>query len=394
MRHDFLDQLERQLVDATERGAKRRRFWHGRLRLRVPTFAGVAVAVTAVTATALAAGLGVLPAGHAKHTVKPSTPAVRSLTSAGPVPAEFSPDSFTAISEFTWWLLGTSPCEGHLCTTVVRTQDGGRSFTRIAAPSVGYGYQVRFADARDGYVFGDQLWTTHDGGASWRRVRLGGEVVDVAASGPYVYAIVWQDGQTGRLMRSQVDGDHWTTLRGAGYAYTGLWAQGSDVLLDSGSRPGLGGQLRISYDDGARFVTYNPPSAGPCQFQEAPPEVIWSQCGRPPGGEAPGGGIWRSTDAGAAFGAAAGEGIDNPDAVFSGASPTVAVLGYQQLYRTTDGGVTYSEVPTPKGVRWWDYLGFTDSTHGVALGTFRGGNRLYYTIDGGASYHYVPIDPT
>jgi hypothetical protein len=51
-------------------------------------------------------------------------------------------------------------------------------------------------------------------------------------------------------------------------------------------------------------------------------------------------------------------------------------------------------VPAPKGVRWWDFLGFTDPTHGVALGTFHGGNRLYYTINAGASYHYVPIAPT
>jgi len=43
----------------------------------------------------------------------------------------------------------------------------------------------------------------------------------------------------------------------------------------------------------------------------------------------------------------------------------------------------------------WTYLGFTDATHGVALGNFGTGghqdSRLYYTTDGGASYHYVPV---
>ncbi len=45
----------------------------------------------------------------------------------------------------------------------------------------------------------------------------------------------------------------------------------------------------------------------------------------------------------------------------------------------------------------WTYLGFSDPTHGVAIGNFGTGGhqdlRLYYTIDGGASYHFVPIGP-
>jgi hypothetical protein len=42
-------------------------------------------------------------------------------------------------------------------------------------------------------------------------------------------------------------------------------------------------------------------------------------------------------------------------------------------------------------VRGASNVGFTDPTHGVAIG-FTGSNwRLYYTIDGGVSYHLVPI---
>ena len=66
------------------------------------------------------------------------------------------------------------------------------------------------------------------------------------------------------------------------------------------------------------------------------------------------------------------------------------------LFRTTDGGASWSRVAAPSA--GWTYLGFTDATHGVALGNFGTGgrqdSRLYYTTDGGASYHYVPIGPT
>jgi hypothetical protein len=69
------------------------------------------------------------------------------------------------------------------------------------------------------------------------------------------------------------------------------------------------------------------------------------------------------------------------------------VVGYQQLYRTANGGASYQPVG-PAGITW-QYLGFTDATHGVALG-YAGSNapsheRLYYTTDGGATYHLVPM---
>ena len=49
----------------------------------------------------------------------------------------------------------------------------------------------------------------------------------------------------------------------------------------------------------------------------------------------------------------------------------------------------------PSGVAQWAYLGFTDPTHGVALGYLGqlapANERLYYTTDGGQSYHLVAL---
>ena len=81
---------------------------------------------------------------------------------------------------------------------------------------------------------------------------------------------------------------------------------------------------------------------------------------------------------------------------FAAATGSVAVAsGQGPLYRTTDGGASWKPVDAPSAA--WSYLGFTDATHGVAIGDFGGGDhqqwRLYYTINGGKSYHLVSIGP-
>lgn len=73
-----------------------------------------------------------------------------------------------------------SPCDGFGTATVVRTLDGGRSFTR-ATPFHGYAPRaVSFVDARRGWLLTGGhagsasavnmgvLWTTSDGGRHWR----------------------------------------------------------------------------------------------------------------------------------------------------------------------------------------------------------------------------------
>jgi hypothetical protein len=115
MSNDFFEEIERQLVVATESGLRRRRWrwpWMTRMRLpwRAPTV-GVAVGVGAALAASAIAATLTLPASHPKAEVAFVGP--RSFTTAGAVPAGFQPQSFTAISEFTWWLLGTAPCGSH-----------------------------------------------------------------------------------------------------------------------------------------------------------------------------------------------------------------------------------------------------------------------------------------
>jgi photosystem II stability/assembly factor-like uncharacterized protein len=306
---------------------------------------------------------------------------------AGPVPPGFGAESFTAIGTNTWWLLGSAPCSSPPCTSILRTDDGGNSFVGTPAPRTTQVSQLRFANAADGFAYDTQLWVTHDAGASWHQVHLGGTVTEVATAGGFAYAIVrYGHKGAGRLERAPLGSDTWTTLTGAGSAYAGLWAQGPDVLVGSGG----GATLAVSRNAGVSFLQRPSPSKGlPCTFQEPATGVVWAHCAT--GTESA---TWRSTDSGAHFTPVQGQPSAPNSAAFAAASAATAVLGAGKLYRTTDAGGHFSVASGTQAVTAWQYLGFTDATHGVAIGYVGASptpdsERLYITTDGGATYRLV-----
>lgn len=412
---DYLQQLEDQLVEMTERGVHRR----PRPRLDAVALVAAVLVVAAVAVTVATIGKNAhrsTPASHRPptHTVRhhhqrgtshtpksatvtgPVTTPAGSPPVGGPAPAGFGAQSFTAISELNWWMLGDAPCSSPPCTSIVRTTDGGRTFVGIPAPrpqdpaGSDRVSQLRFADPRDGFAYGPGLWVTHDGGAHWQS-QSNGRINELAIGGGYVYAIEVTNQSTGagQLLRSPIgDTRSWQNLTAAGNAYAGLWVHGSDVLLED--QTGSGQQFEISHDSGTTFTRYPVPPSVACQFEEPEPPVIWAHC-------ATGmmSGTWRSTDGGQHFARMTGTPELPNSAAFGSASTTTAVVGFQQLYRTTDGGASWTKSTGPVGISAWQYIGFTDPTHGVALGYVgslsSSNERLYYTTDGGASYHLVSV---
>ena len=392
---DFLEAVEEQLVAATEHGVRRRRWrWPWLMRVRLPLRAptvGIAAGVAAALAASAIAATLTLPTSTPKahSTARSAWVGARSYTTAGAVPAGFQPTSFTAISEFTWWMLGTAPCgTTGTCTTIVETTDGGRTFMRIAAPPTAHVSNIRFADANDGYAFGPQLWTTHDGGKTWSEADLGAG--ELAIADGYAYAVASLGGPVQTLMRTPVGADSWTVAPGlagrsqsANQPVGALWVEGDTVIIQAGSR------LLISNDQGVTFSRKRGvQNAGQCSY-DGGQLALWALCST---GMAPDE-ILLSSDEGNTFTAAA-QVPDGPINSFAAATGSVAVAsGQGPLYRTTNGGASWKPVDAPAAN--WTYLGFTDATHGVAIGAFGSGNqqdyRLYYTIDAGRSYHLVSI---
>ena len=396
MSMDFLEAVEEQLVAATERGIRRRRWrWPWLMRVKVPLRApsvGIAAGIgTALAASAIAATVAIPTSKPKAHAVaRAGWMGPRSYTTGGAVPAGFQPQSFTAISEYSWWLLGTAPCGTGTCTAIVQTTDGGRTFTRIPAPPTTHITNVRFADSSDGYAFGPQLWTTHDGGRTWSEPSLGASQLAIADG--YVYAVATLGGPVATLMRSQVGFDSWTVAPGlagrqelANQPVGALWVQGPTVIIQAGAR------LLISGDQGAHFSRRRGvQGAGDCSY-DGGPGALWALCST---GMAPDE-VLLSHDLGRTFRAAA-QVPNGPINSFAAASGSVAVAsGQGPLYRTSNGGRTWKPADAPSG--GWTYLGFTDRTHGVAIGDFGSGGhqqfQLYYTINAGRSYHLVSFGP-
>jgi hypothetical protein len=312
------------------------------------------------------------------------------------VPAGFRPLSFTAVSERDFWLLGTVPCDGHRCTSIVRTTDGGRSFTVLTAPTLpssGNTPVLRFADHTDGFAFvpwSGWFFSTHDGGVTWKRLNLGRILGFATGAGKVVVAT------SGRLESSAVFADAWRS-RSLPFPSDGsaldlearqarLWLLGTR----RGSVPSHDVLARSS-DAGRTFVT----GVGPCvpglggELAPTSGDTVWAVC--PTGMSA---GAWRSTDGGVHF-----TRLRTPQLVNSSqlapASASIAVLDRgvaARLLRTTDGGATWKPPSTPGGGTNVFWVGFTDARVGAALVQTTGtSSALWRTTDGGATWATVRI---
>jgi hypothetical protein len=324
-----------------------------------------------------------------------------------PLPARFVPVALSALDDRDFFLLGTLPCSAGRCYVIERTADGGRSFTRLTAPrrlpTEGTSPTLRFADARDGFVwvpFGwGAFWSTHDGGATWRQLASP-DVVSFTTTAAKAYAVVARCTPKAcsdyRFARGPASTSRWAE---SPLPFTpdgpvlDLAARGQDVWLlgtPGSTRYPRHDVLAHSTDSGRTFVT----GAGPCfpglggDLEPSSPRVIWAVC--PTGLMA---GALRSTDGAVIFTPLRTPPLVNA-ARLAPASDKTAVLAAngagRPLYRTTDGGTTWTSTATPgKDDVWYDVV-FTDPHVGDAL--VQVGARaaaVWRTTDGGTAWSKI-----
>jgi hypothetical protein len=355
-----------------------------------------------------------------------TTTTAAAAASGGPVPAGFDPVSFTAISADEYWLLGDAPCSNPVCTSIVRTTDGGAHFVGVPAPaaaldvgsgssgSVGRVNTLRFADHSDGYAFdtnpGGAFWDTHDGGGHWSEPAFmaGKDLLAFGTGAGYAFALASKcdNGTCSKVVleRSPVGSDQWTALTvpvpsGVDGPVT-MTVHGSDLWFSLTTPESRANQLLVAgTGSGSDFTTYKSPCypglAGTVQASSS--DVLWAVC--PTGMMA---GAFRSTDGGAHWQALSATGELENSAVLVPASDTVAVLessSQSQLLRTTDGGASWKSVSSPGGSGLYlSWAGFTDESTGSALLSETNApanwpwpngpspEQLWRTTDGGATW--------
>lgn len=211
----------------------------------------------------------------------------------------FSPVSVTFVSPVTGWVLGTATCASGRCLELRETTDSGRSWSarplppalaraadrkvdgNVAVGAPGGSLNVRFADLRDGWIYGNLhatgnsgldeplLWATHDGGRLWRAqgpAVLGKQssILDLEASSGRVHLMVLGSKPSVAVESSPVSGDEWRSsssvafgLPAGGGELSGMFVlQGARGWLVEGNDRGTTGGAQLV--DG-RWVRWAPP---------------------------------------------------------------------------------------------------------------------------------------
>jgi hypothetical protein len=317
------------------------------------------------------------------------------------VPAGFSAVSYTAVSADEFWLLGAAPCGWLLCTSILRTTDGGAHFVSIAAPPAPLAFatrsgtpgvidSLRFADPLDGYALDVQpgvtggAWITHDGGQRWRAFNIG-QIVSFDVTAGEAYAVVSDCAATSCsppvLKRSVATSDVWSTtpLLGATGGTASVTAQGDDVWVNADS----GGPHKLLFHSTDRGATFSIGSS-PCTpglggtIQAVSPSVIWAVC--PTGMMA---GAARSSDGGVTFrGLATDEMTNSAQLAAADATTAIVVTAESPTMRRTTDGVTFQPSFTAPDSTGWLYVGFTTPRVGVALSWAPASSAPFQTTTG------------
>jgi hypothetical protein len=353
----------------------------------------------------------------------PTTPAGAStvtVPSGGPVPIGFAATSVTFVSPEEAFVLGTAPCAKAPCTSILRTRDRGASWRGLPAPVVPLAAQpgvvagpavwgIRFANPSDGFVFGNGLWETTDGGERWTpAVSPAGPIESLEVIDGQVLAITatcspnFGCDQTGTLMRRPLAGGAWTVVsRVSGRGPIATQARVAAMLDGDG--------VIVTINGGISTVTH----AGPCNTAgiEEPdslavtgPNGLAMLCGGDGAAGSVDKTVFVSDDLGAHWtkaGSPASGG--DPEELSAGSTSQLvasAASGASMLYYSADGGAQWSTVYYEgDGGLGFNDLGFTTPADGVvvygpALSDSNAESRpgwLLLTSNGGASWHPVPV---
>ena len=384
--------------------------------------AGGGGAASSPSASATAGGATSASASASAASSAASTPATITSTltapAGGPVPSGFAATSVTFVSPEEAFVLGTAPCAKAPCTSIVRTLDRGASWRGLPAPVVPLGSEqadptgpavwgIRFANPEDGFVFGNGLWETSDGGERWTSAASpGGSVESLEVIDDQVLALTavcTANGgcaQTGTLVRRPLAGGTWREV--ARVTDPGAIATQARVaaVLD-------GTSVIVTTNGGLSTVTHAAPCAtvgvsAPAAVAVTGPDGLALECA---GGAAAGSvekTVYVSDDLGAHWKEAGSPGRGgDPDGLSAGSTAQLvagAASGASILYYSGDGGAQWSTAfYAGDGGLGFNDLGFTTATDGVVVyGPVQSDNnaegrpgRLLLTSNGGASWQTV-----
>ena len=394
--------------------------------MAIPRSRAFAFAATLLAAIVISVGCGGHPTSNgqtsATPTTAPTSASPAASSSAGPsataqpalpaAPAGFRASSVTFVSSDEAFCLGTAP--GH-ATLVVRTLDRGQTWVRLAAPVAPLGspgssaasavWGTRFASASQGFVFGDRLWQSGDGGRHWALAGTpAGQILSLAAIDGQVLALVAKGSGPARLLRRPLAGGPWTQI--ASVKTADAFDPTDLIATQAGTAAVLSGTSVLVTTNGGLSVTSRATPSAPgfqpdCVAVTSSHALALLLVGQGAAGSTEKL-VYTSTDSGLHWAKAGTPSNEGDPVTLAGGSPTDLVLatasGASWLDRSSDGGHSWATVLTyGDGGEGWADLGFTTTTNAVVVHgpADSAGNsdgrpaRLLLSANGGATWQPV-----
>jgi len=388
----------------------------GLLIIALAAGCGTTQAPSAARAPARSAAWSPSASGPAPRAPATAAPVGITQPSGGPVPAGFRAASVTFVSTREGFVLGLAACQHAPCTSIVRTLDRGVSWRGLPAPVVPLGepytstgpavWGIRFATPEHGFVFGNGLWVSTDGGEHWSAAAYpGGAILSLQIIDHQVLAVTARhgsDGLTGwTLWRRALGGGPWTPITALAYN-SGV----GGIATQAGVAAVVDGSSVLVTSNGGLTVTKH---ATPCPAAGSPFPALTSVAVEAPHGLAllcTGQGytghtdktVYVSGDLGATWKLAGHPASPGDGGMIAASAPghlTIATASAASwLYYSADSGNTWRIVVTyPDGGQGWNDLGFTTTGDGVvihghpAYGNMPG--QLLLTDNGGLTWHVV-----
>jgi len=384
-----------------------------------------AIACGGLLIAALTAGCGTAQARPAAGSAAPSASALQqapratatalpagiTLPSGGPVPAGFRAASVTFVSVRQAFVLGTAPCKHAPCTSIVGTRDRGVSWRGLPAPVVPLGepgvtgpavWGIRFATPQYGFVFGNGLWVTADGGKHWSAAAYpGGSIVSLEIIDRQVLAVTMRRGIAGNaswaLLRRPLAGGTWTRLVTQASAIGSIATQARVAAIIDGTSLLVTGNGGLTITRHALPCTANPFPVPTSVAVQAPHGLALLCTGQGYTGHTDKT-VYVSGNLGATWKLAGHPSSAGDGGMIAASAPghlTIATTSAGSwLYYSADNGKTWRTAVTyPDGGQGWNDLGFTTTHDGLVIhghpyyGDMLG--QLLLTGNGGQTWHVV-----
>lgn len=277
---------------------------------------GVVVATTTPGTTATSVAPVTAPPSTAPPSTVPPTTAPPTTVPVDPgVELPLDVQRLSVVDASTMWAWGGAIQDnpgpnGHL----MRSTDGGTTWTDVGGTDTSTLGAMAFADATNGWIVTAQgLLSTHDGGATWTPVDLGGaggETVALAAHGARVHVVAF--GSAGfAVLTSPIGSDDFTS---------------SGLTIQPGAGPAADFSFAWAGDEG--WLTYNDRTLISAAHFDGTTWAAWDlTCDVGPAT------VWSSGQPGAVD-------VDCDAGMWGNGTQT-------ELRRSTDGGATFTDIPLP-----------------------------------------------